>query len=80
MGSVTPKKDYSRGKNNRVVLNKRVGGNFFQFLQVKIHVFGKISNLIKVSFIVQCTKKMQLITSQNFNIQTCFSKFLWFFS
>ena len=23
---------------------------------------------------------MQLITLQNFNIQTCFSKFLWFFS
>ena len=34
---------------------------------------------LKVSFLVQCTK-MQLITLQNFNIQTCFSQFLWFFS
>ena len=34
--------------------------------------------LTKVSSIVQCTK-IQLITSQNFNIKTCFSKFLWFF-
>ena len=33
----------------------------------------------KVSFFVQCTK-MQLITLQNFNIKTCFSQFLWFFS
>ena len=33
----------------------------------------------KVSFFGECTK-MQLITSQNFNIQTCFSQFLWFFS
>ena len=33
----------------------------------------------KVSFFVQCIKK-QLITLQNFNIQTCFSQFLWFFS
>ena len=33
----------------------------------------------KASFIVHCTK-MQLITSQNFNIQTCFRKLLWFFS
>ena len=31
----------------------------------------------KVSFMVQCTK-MQLITLQNFNIQTYFSQFLWF--
>ena len=35
-------------------------------------------NVGKVSFIGQCTK-MQLITSQNFNIQSCFSQFLWFF-
>ena len=34
---------------------------------------------INVSFFIQCTK-MQLITLQNFNIQTCFSQFLWFFS
>ena len=33
----------------------------------------------KVSFFVQCTK-MQLISFQNFKIQTCFSQFLWFFS
>ena len=33
----------------------------------------------KVSFFVQWIKK-QLITLQNFNIQTCFSQFLWFFS
>ena len=33
----------------------------------------------KVSFFVQCIKK-QLITLQNFNIETCFSQFLWFFS
>ena len=32
----------------------------------------------RVNLFVQCTK-MQLITSQNFNIQTCFSQFLWFF-
>ena len=35
--------------------------------------------LSTVSFFVQCTK-MQLITLQNFNIQTYFSQFLWFFS
>ena len=35
--------------------------------------------LTKVSFFVQCIKK-QLIRLQNFNIQTCFSQFLWFFS
>ena len=33
----------------------------------------------KVSFFVQCIKK-QLITLQNFNIETCLSQFLWFFS
>ena len=33
----------------------------------------------KVSFFGQCTK-MQLITLQNFDFQTCFSQFLWFFS
>ena len=33
----------------------------------------------KVSFFIQCTKT-QLITFQNFDIQTCFSQFLWFFS
>ena len=33
----------------------------------------------KVSFFVQSTKT-QLIAFQNFNIQTCFSQFLWFFS
>ena len=33
----------------------------------------------KISFFGECTK-MQLITSQNFNIQTCFCQFLWFFS
>ena len=32
----------------------------------------------KVSFFIQCIKK-QLITHQKFNIQTCFSQFLWFF-
>ena len=31
------------------------------------------------SFLVQYTKA-QLIILQNFNIQTCFSQFLWFFS
>ena len=31
----------------------------------------------KVSFFGECTK-MQLITSQNFNIQTCFSHFFGF--
>ena len=34
---------------------------------------------VKVTFFIQRTK-MQLITLQNFNIQTCFSQFLWFFS
>ena len=33
----------------------------------------------KVSFFIQCTK-MQLITLQNFTIQTCFSQFLRFLS
>ena len=33
----------------------------------------------KVIFFVQCIKK-QLIIHQNFNIQTSFSQFLWFFS
>ena len=33
----------------------------------------------KESFFGQCTK-MQLITLQNFNIQPCFSQFLWLFS
>ena len=33
----------------------------------------------KVSFFVQCMKK-QLITLQNFNIPTCFSQFLCFYS
>ena len=33
---------------------------------------------VKVSFFVQCIKK-QLITLQNFHIQTCFSQFLWIF-
>ena len=36
-------------------------------------------NFTKVSFFIQCTK-MQLITLQNFNIQTCFSQFPWVFS
>ena len=36
------------------------------------------SSYAKVSFFCECTK-MQLITSQNFNIQTCFSQFLWYF-
>ena len=35
--------------------------------------------MTKVSFFVQCVKK-QLIILQNFNVQTCFSQFLWFFS
>ena len=34
---------------------------------------------IKISFFVQFTKT-QLITFLNFNIQTCFSQFLWGFS
>ena len=38
----------------------------------------KVWLFIKVSFFGQCTK-MQLITSQNFNIQTCFNLFLWCF-
>ena len=33
----------------------------------------------RISFFIQCTK-MQLITLQKFNIHTCFSQFLWFFS
>ena len=33
----------------------------------------------KVSFFLQC-KKTQLITFKNFNILTCFSQFIWFFS
>ena len=33
----------------------------------------------KVGFLVQCIKK-QLTPLQNFNIQTCFSQFLWVFS
>ena len=36
-------------------------------------------NPSKVSFFIQCIRK-QLITLQNFNIQTCFSQLLWFFS
>ena len=40
----------------------------------KIQEFWHVHNgsSTKVSFFVQCTK-MQLITLQNFNIQTCFS-------
>ena len=41
--------------------------------------FGCIGCAIQVSFFNQCSK-MQLITLQNFHIQTCFSQFLWFFS
>ena len=37
----------------------------------------KANYFSKVSSFGECTK-MQLITSQNFNMQTCFSKFLWF--
>ena len=40
---------------------------------------NKETKITKVSFFVQFTKT-QLITFQNFNIQTCFSQFLWFFS
>ena len=40
---------------------------------------GRWETFSKVSFFVQCTKK-RLITLQKFNIQTCFSQFLWFFS
>ena len=36
-------------------------------------------HLTKVSIFVKCTK-IQLIQFQNFNIQTYFSQFLWFFS
>jgi len=43
-----------------------------EFLEINIQFH-------KVSFFVQCTK-MQLITLQNFNIQTWFSQFLSFFS
>ena len=39
----------------------------------------KILKSSKPSFFVHCTK-MQLITFQNFNIQACFSQFLWFSS
>ena len=39
----------------------------------------KANYFSKVSFFGECTK-MQLITSQNVNIQTCFSQFLWVFS
>ena len=36
-------------------------------------------NFTFVLVFLQCSK-MQLITFQNFHIQTCFSHFLWFFS
>ena len=39
----------------------------------------QLSSWPKVSSFVRCIKK-QLITLQNFNIQTCYSQFLWFFS
>ena len=57
----------------------------FQELIFRLIYFHNFSTLCycmfqaKVSFFFQCTK-MQLITLQNFNIQTCFSQFLWFFS
>ena len=38
-----------------------------------------ITGFNKVNFFVQSTK-MQLITLQNFNIQTCFGQFFWVFS
>ena len=41
--------------------------------------FQNFNFRVKVSFFLQCTK-MLLITLQNYNIQTCFSQFLWFFS
>jgi hypothetical protein len=37
-----------------VVLNKHVGGIFFHLLQVKMHFFGKIANLIKGKSILAC--------------------------
>ena len=41
--------------------------------------FQNFNFRVKVSFFLQCTK-MLLITLQNFNSQTCFSQFLWFFN
>ena len=38
----------------------------------------QLSSWPKESSFVRCIKK-QLITLQNFNIQTCYSQFLWFF-
>ena len=52
------------------------------FLVLAILNVGSIQVLkfnTKVSFFLQCTQ-MQLITLQNFNIQTGFSQFLWLFS
>ena len=49
---------------------------YLWFAQRKNWMFLKF---LKVSFFIQCIKK-QSITLQNFNIQTCFSQFLWFFS
>ena len=42
-------------------------------------LFTPILHTVKVSFFLQCSR-MQLITFQNFHIQTCFSQLLWFFS
>ena len=42
---------------------------------VQIYPKGKFT---KVSFFLQCSK-MQIIPLKNFNIQTCFIQFLWFF-
>ena len=49
------------------------------FLKTKNQIASIIHFICKVGFFVQCTK-MQLITLQNFNNQTCFSLFFWFFS
>ena len=53
----------------------------FSWISVRFYSkFLSIDLIItEVSFFVQFTKT-QLITFQNFNIQTCFSQFLWFFS
>ena len=58
-----------------------LGQNFSKiFVQCDDFIFSFWNFLtFKVSFFVQCIKK-QLITPHNFNIQTCLSHFLWFFS
>ena len=72
----------------KTLIESKLGLNSSQFWEVlrqlplqgtKQQYLNRRRQIIKVSFFVQCIKK-QLITLQNFNIQTCFSQFLWFFS